>query len=62
MNTKQPVHWVVEEGMPNPREPEQIGWRHWNAHQVYENAVKDARQLKLARVVECRVVWTSKVP
>ena len=58
--TKSPVYWVVEEGMANPREPDSIGWRHWAQHAEYEVAVKDARKLKLARVIECRVMWTSK--
>jgi hypothetical protein len=62
MNTREPESYRLEQGMPDPRNPEQVGWRHWESFTDRDLALKEGKLLArsgfLSRVLEVRVLKT----
>jgi hypothetical protein len=51
------LYFMVDEGMFNPIDKNEISWRHYKVYETKEEAIQTAKEMFLSRVSKCEIIW-----
>lgn len=50
----------VEQGLPNPRNLMEMGWRFWASFETMKDAMKETKRHPIARILEVKLIGEYK--